>query len=487
MVTLSSNTFGGHWYFPSLEKEFEGELAFSNEHKIFFLQAVIPPDEIIYRKLKTSEIDCIFGTLFNGAKIQLCQCDVRQANGNPLFGPQRFIFIPNLVFDGLKANALTTKFDGLQFEFDDIVSWLGLSRFKDHGDTEITWIKEPDLVLETDTFTLTIAATRTGTISFIPSREKVLGQTAYFVIQPREKQLLSWFMNIAELIKSFITLGVERKVCYHSISYIHESTQITHNGKNYPRPRPLYLKGQTSPNSKSINNYNDLEFLDYLFSFHHIKDKQSFFSSWITKYSLIRPVVDLVNSLFLYSDMPIEVLFLNLMQALETYHSRFVCDNPKHYSDVIDALLDEYHNLNGQKRLLRKDYYLGLDEKELISKTDSEKAETANYDCCKETRSEHIKKISLKMRVRYLFSVGDFMFLSTYKMTQQDFIDKLVISRNYYTHYDPKKESRSFTREELKDVCPILFNLANYYILKELGLPEENLHKIFGRRFDRGD
>lgn len=87
MVTLSSNTFGGHWYFPSLEKEFKGELAFSNEHKIFFLQAVIPPDEIIYRKLKTSEIDCIFGTLFNGAKIQLCQCDVRQANGNPLFGP----------------------------------------------------------------------------------------------------------------------------------------------------------------------------------------------------------------------------------------------------------------------------------------------------------------------------------------------------------------------------------------------------------------
>ena len=461
MATLSSNTFGGHWYFPSLEKEFEGELAFSNEHKIFFLQAVIPPDEIIYRKLKTSEIDCIFGTLFNGAKIQLCQCDVRQANGNPLFGPQRFIFIPNLVFDGLKANALTAKFDGLQFEFDDIVSWLGLSRFKDHGDTEITWIKEPDLVLETDTFTLTI--------------------------QPKEKQLLSWFMNIAELIKSFITLGVERKVCYHSISYIHESTQITHNGKSYPKPRPLYLKGQTGPNSKSINNYNDLEFLDYLFSFHHIKDKQSFFSSWIKKYSLIRPVVDLVNSLFLYSDMPIEVLFLNLMQALETYHSRFVCDNPKHYSDVIDALLGEYHNLDGQKRLLRKDYYLGLDEKELTSKTDSKKAETTNCDCRKETRSEHIKKISLKMRVRYLFSVGDFMFLSTYKMTQQDFIDKLVISRNYYTHYDPKKESRSFTREELKDVCPILFNLANYYILKELGLPEENLHKIFGRRFNRGD
>ena len=93
----------------------------------------------------------------------------------------------------------------MQFEFDDIVSWLGLSRFKDHGDTEITWIKEPDLVLETDTFTLTIAATRTGTISFIPSREKVLGLTAYFVIQPKEKQLLSWFMNISELIKSFIT------------------------------------------------------------------------------------------------------------------------------------------------------------------------------------------------------------------------------------------------------------------------------------------
>ena len=88
------------------------------------------------------------------------------------------------------------------------------------------------------------------------------------------------------------------------------------------------------------------------------------------------------------------------MQALETYHSRFVCDNPKHYSDVIDALLGEYHNLDGQKRLLRKDYYLGLDEKELTSKTDSKKAETTNCDCRKETRSEHIKKISLKLKIK---------------------------------------------------------------------------------------
>lgn len=488
MVTLSSNTFGGHWYFPSLEKEFEGELAFSNEHKIFFLQVVIPPDDTIYRKLKASKIDYIFGTLFTGAKIQLCQCDVHQANGNPLFGPQRFIFIPNLVFDGLKPNALTTKFESLQFEFDDIVNWLGLSRFKDHGDTEITWIKEPDVILETDTFTLTIAATRTGTISFIPSREKVLGQTAYFVIQPKEKQPLGWFMNKADLIKSFITLGVERKVYYHSISYIHESTQIILDGKSYPRPRPLYLKEQTGPTSKSTKNHNDLEFLDYLFSFHQIKDKQLFFSNWIAKYDLVRPVVDLANSLFLYSDIPIEVLFLNLMQALETYHSRFVCDNPKHYSDVIDALLDKYRNLNGQKRLLKKGYYLELDKKkQQAAEGNSKKAGTANCDCCKESHSGQIKKNSLKMRLRYLFSIGDFTFLSTYRMPRQDFVDKLVITRNYYTHYDPKKESRSFTREELEDVCPILFNLANYYILMELGLSEEDLRSIFGKRFNRGD
>ena len=35
------------------------------------------------------------------------------------------------------------------------------------------------------------------------------------------------------------------------------------------------------------------------------------------------PVFDLYLSLFKYRDMPIEMVFLNLIQAVETFHARF--------------------------------------------------------------------------------------------------------------------------------------------------------------------
>ena len=45
--------------------------------------------------------------------------------------------------------------------------------------------------------------------------------------------------------------------------------------------------------------------------------------------TLLEPVLNLYLSLFKYSDMPIEMIFLNIVQALETFHARFFYDDNK--------------------------------------------------------------------------------------------------------------------------------------------------------------
>lgn len=65
------------------------------------------------------------------------------------------------------------------------------------------------------------------------------------------------------------------------------------------------------------------------------------------------------------------------------------------------------------------------------------------------------------------------------------FIQKIVDTRNYYTHYDPKKINRSFTPAELSKVNYKLMLLLEYHILKLLGFEESELRKKYIENINR--
>ena len=61
------------------------------------------------------------------------------------------------------------------------------------------------------------------------------------------------------------------------------------------------------------------------------------------------------------------------------------------------------------------------------------------------------------------------------------FIDLVVDTRNYYTHYSQAKEDKIFPRDELPYVNGILMGVLQYYILQEIGLPMEQIKEKVGR------
>lgn len=94
---------------------------------------------------------------------------------------------------------------------------------------------------------------------------------------------------------------------------------------------------------------------------------------------------------------------------------------------------------------------------------------------------KHSKAIVLKSRLGYLF-LARFQYIFSYlgyKMTK--FIDMVVDTRNYYTHYSQAKEDKIFSGDELSYVNGILMGVLQYYILQEIGLPMEQIKEKVGR------
>lgn len=67
--------------------------------------------------------------------------------------------------------------------------------------------------------------------------------------------------------------------------------------------------------------------------------------NWYDKYEMVKLVIELYEAAWNVPGISAEMLFLNLAQALETYHARFICDDLKQYVRMVDAFLRETYEL----------------------------------------------------------------------------------------------------------------------------------------------
>ena len=72
-----------------------------------------------------------------------------------------------------------------------------------------------------------------------------------------------------------------------------------------------------------------------------------------------------------------------------------------------------------------------------------------------------------------------FEFIFEYLDYKRDeFIQKVVDTRNYYTHYSIDKKEKIFPKYQLPYVNGILLGVLQYYILKEIGIKDEHIKKV---------
>ena len=72
---------------------------------------------------------------------------------------------------------------------------------------------------------------------------------------------------------------------------------------------------------------------------------------------------------------------------------------------------------------------------------------------------------------------GEVLFLRLGELALPDFIQKIIDTRNYYTHYDASKLVRSFSEEELFFVNAELLALLQFHVLRLLGFDRKMLRE----------
>ncbi|MDU7251952.1 MAG: hypothetical protein E6274_06420 [Clostridium sp.] len=454
---LDIQKYSGTWNIFEKETVYQGELHISYDNRVIALEILLPASEGIPfpRTPYKGKIPYICGTLFSGAKILLYDCSTGKEHTHVMQYTQQIIYA-KYAFWGLSVNSIEEiRFTKAIFDFGDIIAWSDLCNYKwefaEDGGTNLIWVhKEPVKFKLSENLEITLSPSQ-GIIGG-DMFEKEIKAKQHISIELVYKNPTSWesIMNDALCMQYLIGLGVNQKVEIDSGQYCHSSIYIElpkDDGISEKVYRPVDMVWGTG----KIEPTQNTKPYHCLYTLSNIKESNTFIR-WYENYSMLKPVLDLYFTAFSHTAGTPEMLFLNLTQALETYHSRFIIDDAKAYSDRVDNLVDSFcHGNNNTEHW--KNFLLDEGQK-------------------KNTHS-----IYLRSRLADLAFANGVLPFWPNRCLPVEYIRKVVDTRNYYTHYNPAKLERAFTKVELPWVNGHLLALLGYHLLILMGFDTDEVRK----------
>ncbi len=190
---------------------------------------------------------------------------------------------------------------------------------------------------------------------------------------------------------------------------------------------------------------------DYmLFTLHDLANFQSTVEQWLNVSDELDSVCNLFFGVMYNSNMYLEQEFLNIVQAVESYHRRRMKNNvlPKdEHKARIRAILSEAPDEH--RDWLR---------------------EVLNYS----------NEPRLKHRLSELFDKAD-IILTPLIGNKEEFAKKVGDTRNYLTHYDKYLKDKAAKRGEITLLTIQLSYMLQAYLLFELGFSQEKCAEVFRR------
>lgn len=188
--------------------------------------------------------------------------------------------------------------------------------------------------------------------------------------------------------------------------------------------------------------FHDIRIWDYNFTLSQIPDERDI-NQEIDKLS---PVFNLYQSLFRYDEMPLEMIFLNIVQALETFHSRFFYSDKK--KEYVESVKKRYEEMDNWEIIKNK----------LLS--DTQMDENCNF-------------IILVSRINDLFIYDNNTIFAKYWYGVNNYAQVVADTRHYYTHYGKTKEKKALKKEGLIEAIFVLRTLLEYHVCRILGIDIE--------------
>lgn len=271
--------------------------------------------------------------------------------------------------------------------------------------------------------------------------EKIeLKQHGVIEINFEKEQIFIRFNEIFEKLKWLLEISTRRRINVEAVTVYSHEIFDNYGDKNIERNITVYGEDIKENRMKTASRNRRWKWINL-----GELIKQNSFENYFLKHDKLAPIIELFLEPFYVEKSSETRVFLNLVQALETYHSRFVTNDIDEFKQRVDNLLSSL----GETRANEYKTYLLAHSNRFITL---------------ESRLADLLIAEWKIH----FDTGDIKY--------QDFPSIIAHSRNYYIHYDEgiKEKHRVLSQEELQTYNTVLIEILEYYILLELGFVETN-------------
>lgn len=415
--------------FQVIDEHISGELIYNKQNGIILLNLIKEVNSKSLFGKSYGTLPIITGKLNTGAVITLfnnrCSNNHTQA-----FSSQRLVFVSEYMIWS-NSEKINTSYNKMVCTLKNAYQWSSFSAFEE---TE-TGIKAKESI-DSKTFNwfgarITFSSYLNDPL-FVPPHEeetKII-QRLVLEIETAKKHSAKDFVSIRNKVLSLISFAIKNNVnideqylCDYDDSYL-----IANKYKDYHK-HYIFTSESTLDILKTRR-------WDYNF---WLKDLpvETDISSVLEK---LEPIFSLYLSLFKYQDMPPEMVFLNIVQALETFHSRFFYGNKK--DRYIKSVEERFGDSDRYKKLLL---------------SDTQMDENCGY-------------IILVSRLNdLLIGKNDGLFCAYY-IENEEYAQTIADTRHYYTHYGKSKEAKALKGDSLLEAIYILRVLLEYNVCLVLGI-----------------
>jgi hypothetical protein len=423
--------FKGLWFLPNdIENKINGILTYNPHEEYSELELFGNLNNYDDNK----DFELVLGTTLDGEDITLCNCRVVHSRSTRTpSSNSKTVYLSRIKSEFILCGAHITKPEDLVFqkistEIYNFENWIGIHGFSD--DTEDSGNEINFNYQRPKAIDFAINDNTKGEIKFfISTKEPVLNTEYNFKQSTRlsfnSSELVSFrtLLNHVYNFQDFLVLSLFTHTVPFNIVLISDKIFTTHKTGNGELNIPKEIKLLTRQ-VKKISRAQPKFSFQMLFTYKDIeKEFPIIIRKWYEKYETLKDSFGLFFYQFYINDKYLNVLFLNLAQAAESFHYHL---NPKQKlleskefkerRDKIESKLSEDIDLFlWIKPYIKNDLYLDIRLSEIIEKY------------CNDTLLKYI---------------GD---VDSFKRDIKN-------SRNYYTHFNPSLKNKALKGNELLDL-----------------------------------
>lgn len=438
-VTYSGS---GQIYFN--EKEYECDLYLNEKYGGILVK--INVHDVIANYLEFPlEVDSLTGVLSTGLRFTLIGCKRERMENLIGRGKSTFSYIAQYMVKGIGGrNVNQVTFYKVAYQLADIIAWGNISGYSVTENYALTQRDVAERILyqnESLVVKYTVLSGMLPVTEWETLKEEItLKQHGIIEISFDKEKAIKEFEGVFKKIKRLIEISLLRPVSLEKITGQSKFNTQKLGKEEYEWTIPILSSDFLNveyPVSSPVYQYKWINLSELI--------ENNSFEEYFKKYEILEPVVELRLEILRAKDMSSVRAFLNITQALETYHARFKASKLADFRKRVEEVILK----NRPQDFIEKDKGFLLNPSK--------------------------RQLTLQSRLADLL-LGEFkVFFDTGNINHMEFPSVIARTRNYYTHYNEaiKKKGKVLTREELTIYNRVLLHMLEYYLLLELGFKNE--------------